>query len=55
MSEDQINQLYISEFNNTSLQDVESSVDFNLKNNRKGKHRNPPGQAQYVYKRRKVM
>ena len=30
MSEDQINQLYISEFNNTSLQDVESSVDFNL-------------------------
>ena len=30
MSEDQINQLYISEFNNTSLQDLESSVDFNL-------------------------
>ena len=31
MSEDQINNLYISEINNlTSLQDVESSVDFNL-------------------------
>ena len=30
MSEDQINQLYISEFNNTSSQDLESSVDFNL-------------------------
>ena len=30
MSEDQINQLYISEFNNTSLQDVEISMGFNF-------------------------